>query len=57
MVTKQAEEWQLQSELREQMQGYKRMRQQHKGQVGSNWECRRHYLECFVTMELRVCKG
>lgn len=33
MVTKQAEEWQLQSELREQMQGYKRMRQQHKGQL------------------------
>ena len=40
MVSKQAEEWQLQSELREQMQGYKRMRQQHKGQVGSNWDSR-----------------
>lgn len=34
MVSKQAEEWQLQSELREQMQGYKRMRHQHKHQVG-----------------------
>ena len=33
MVSKQAEEWQLQNELREQMQGYKRLRQQHKGQV------------------------
>ena len=33
MVSKQAEEWQLQSELREQMQGYKRMRHQHKHQV------------------------
>jgi len=37
MVSRQAEEWQLQSELREQMQGYKRMRQQHKTQVGTNW--------------------
>ncbi len=34
MVSKQAAEWQIQSELREQMQGYKRMRQQHKAQVG-----------------------
>ncbi len=33
MVSKQAEEWQLQSELREQMQGYKRMRHQHKHQA------------------------
>lgn len=33
MVSKEAEEWQIQSELREQMQGYKRMRQQHKGQM------------------------
>jgi len=33
MVSKQAAEWQIQSELREQMQGYKRMRQQHKAQV------------------------
>jgi len=33
MVSRQAEEWQLQSELREQMQGYKRMRQQHKTQM------------------------
>ena len=33
MVSRQAAEWQLQSELKEQMQGYKRMRQTHKGQV------------------------
>ena len=44
MVSKQAEEWQLQSELREQMQGYKRMRQQHKSQV-SVWACGGLYLE------------
>ena len=37
MVSKQAEEWQMQSELREQMQGYKRMRHQHKHQVGPGW--------------------
>eukprot|EP00731_Ephydatia_muelleri_P022590 Em0015g173a len=33
MVSRQAEEYQLQSELREQMLGYKRMRQQHKSQM------------------------
>ena len=33
LVSKEAEEHQLQSDLREQMQGYKRMRQHHKGQV------------------------
>lgn len=33
MVSRQAAEWQLQSELKEQMQGYKRMRQTHKGQM------------------------
>ena len=33
MVSRQAAEWQLQSELKEQMQGYKRLRQTHKGQV------------------------
>lgn len=42
MVSKQAEEWQLQSELREQMQGYKRMRHQHKHQV--------HYTELMLYM-------
>ena len=35
MVSKQAAEWQIQSELREQMHGYKIMRQQHKAQVGA----------------------
>ena len=35
MVSRQAAEWQLQSELKEQMQGYKRMRQTHKGQVST----------------------
>ncbi|CAI8037800.1 Serine/threonine-protein kinase TAO3 [Geodia barretti] len=33
MVSRQAAEWQLQSELKEQMQGYKRLRQTHKGQM------------------------
>jgi thousand and one amino acid protein kinase len=33
LISKQAEEHQLQSDLKEQMQGYKRIRAQHKGQM------------------------
>lgn len=50
MVSKQAEEWQLQSELREQMQGYKRMRHQHKHQV------RAAFLNCHYFNILFTCR-